>query len=127
MPVPNNANELRRVLGLFDWFRIFIPNYSAVASPLLKLLKNNVKYMWTEDQQRHKSLLLDSPVLAFSRFELEFRLPVDTSSKEIGYMLYQIHPDVNPLIVRFGSKGLTKWQSSYGPTKLELLGVVTAI
>jgi hypothetical protein len=42
-------------------------------------------------------------------------------------MLYQIHPDGNPRVVRFGSKGLTKWQSSYRPTKLELLGVVTAI
>lgn len=67
---------------------------------------------------------MDSPILAFPRFELEFRLAVDTSSKGIGYMLYQIHPDGNPRVVRFGSKGLTKWQSSYGPTKLELLGLL---
>lgn len=42
-------------------------------------------------------------------------------------MLYQRDPDGTPRVVRFGSKGLTKWQSSYGPTKLELLGMVTAI
>jgi hypothetical protein len=106
-PFQKNANELRRVLGLFNWFRIFIPNYSAVASPLNKLLKSNVKYIWTEDQQlafqQLKSLLLESPVLAFPRFELEFRLAVDTSSKGIyiGYMLYQIHPDGNSRVVRF--------------------------
>jgi hypothetical protein len=29
--------------------------------------------------------------------------------------------------VRFGSKALNHWQKSYGPTKLELLGVVTSI
>ena len=30
-------------------------------------------------------------------------------------------------VVRFGSKALNHWQKSYGPTKLELLGVVTSI
>ncbi|VDI46665.1 Hypothetical predicted protein [Mytilus galloprovincialis] len=30
-------------------------------------------------------------------------------------------------VIRFGSKSLSKWQRSYGPTKLELLGMVTAI
>lgn len=122
---------MRRTLGLFNWFRKFIPNYSAVANPLNKLLKSNTKYNWTDEQQSAsvelKRLLLQSPVLAFPRFDLEFRLAVDTSSKGIGYMLYQKHSDGTPRVVRFGSKGLTKWQSSYGPTKLELLGMVTAI
>ena len=30
-------------------------------------------------------------------------------------------------VVRFGSKSLNKYQQSYGPTKLELLGMVTSI
>jgi len=46
-------------------------------------------------------------------------------------MLYQRHPtETNEeviRVVRFGSKSLSKWQRSYGPTKLELLGMVTAI
>ncbi|CAG2243081.1 unnamed protein product [Mytilus edulis] len=47
-------------------------------------------------------------------------------------MLYQKHPDENKNIekvrvVRFGSKALNHWQRSYGPTKLELLGVVTSV
>lgn len=36
LPVPKNANELRRVLGLFNWFRKFIPNYSAVEQTIEK-------------------------------------------------------------------------------------------
>jgi hypothetical protein len=46
--------------------------------------------------------------------------------KGIGYVLYQKHPG-NTRVVRFGSKALNHWQKSYGPTKLELLGVVTSI
>lgn len=65
--------------------------------------------------------------MAFPHYDIEFRLAVGTSSKGIGYMLYQRHPDGTSRVVRFGSKGLTKWQNSYGPTKLELLGMVTAI
>ena len=30
-------------------------------------------------------------------------------------------------VIRFGSKGLSRWQRSYGPTKLELLGMVNSI
>lgn len=33
----------------------------------------------------------------------------------------------NNKVVRFGSKGLAQWQRSYGPTKLELLGMITAV
>ena len=70
---------------------------------------------------------MSSKALAFPRLDLEFHLAVNTSSKRIGYMLYLIHEDEKPRLVRFGSKGLSKWQHSYSPTKLELLGVVTSI
>ena len=91
---PKNIKELRRIIGMFNWFRKFIPNFSAVASPLMKLLKQNHNFAWTVEQQtafdRLKHLLKNSPVLCFPRYDVEFRLAVDTSSHGIGYMLYQI-------------------------------------
>jgi len=45
-------------------------------------------------------------------------------------MLYQIDPDYpeqKPHIIRYGSKALNTWQTSYGPTKLELLGMVVSV
>lgn len=42
-------------------------------------------------------------------------------------MLYQIHEGGNNKVVSFESKGLAQWQRSYGPTQLELLGMVTAV
>ena len=128
---PRNAKELKCALGLFIWFRKFIPNYSAVASPLYYLLKKNVPFKWTQEHEKSfqelKDLLVNSEALAYPRYDLEFRLAVDTCSKGIGYMIYQIHPDGTSRVVRFGSKGLSKWQQSYGPTKLELLGLVTSV
>ena len=43
-------------------------------------------------------------------------------------MLYQLHNEKDVArVVRFGSKFPSKWQQSYGPTKLELLGMVVSI
>ena len=94
-----------------------------------------MKFRWSAVQenafQKLKNLLLNSPVLAFPNYNIPFHLAVDTSSKGIGYVLYQIHTDEHEedmiRVVRFGSKSLSRWQRSYGPTKLELLGMVTAI
>jgi hypothetical protein len=100
------------------------------------LLKKGSVFNWTTEQENAlcelKHRLIDSPVLAFPRFDIPFYLAVDTSAKGIGYVLYQKHPvndgtSENTRVVRFGSKALNHWQKSYGQTKLELLGVVTSI
>ena len=107
---------------MFNWFRKYIPNYSVLTGPLHKLLKKGAQYIWSTDCENSfqglKDSLLSSKALAFPRFDIEFHIAVDTSSKGIGYMLYQIHEDGKPRVVRFGSKGLSKWQHSYGPTQI---------
>ena len=50
-PKPKNAKALKRYLGLMNWFKKFIPNYSAVANPLYKLLRKDVKFSWQEEHQ----------------------------------------------------------------------------
>jgi len=73
-------------------------------------------------------LLVNSPILAFPDYSIPFRLSVDSCCKGIGYMLYQRPSDSDDVrVIRFGSKALSRWQKSYGPTKLELLGMVTAV
>ena len=129
-PSPKSVKELRRAIGLLNWFRKYIPNFSSEIEPLTKLLRKNTKFRWTSEQeiafQKLKQLLLNSPVLAFPNYDIPFHLAVDTSSKGIGYVLYQTYTDEKEeesmRVVRFGSKSLSRWQRSYGPTKLELFG-----
>lgn len=129
---PKDLKALRRILGLFNWFRKFIPNYSAEAQPLVRLTQSGVPFFWTQKHQdaldKLKSLLMNCNVLAFPDFTKTFYLGVDTCSRGIGYMLYQKDESTEDIrVIRFGSKALSRWQRSYGPTKLELLGMVTAI
>ena len=131
-PEPKNIKQLRRFIGMLNWFKKFIPRFSARINPLTKLLKKNQKFIWKNEQsvafEDLKICLANSEVLSFPCFDLPFILAVDTSSRGIGYMLYQKEENSEkPKIIRFGSKSLTVWQQSYGPTKLELLGMVTAI
>ena len=78
-----------------------------------------------------QSLLVLSPILAFPFDDVRFHLGVDASAKGIGYVLFQYQKNEDDIelrrVIRYGSKSLSRWQRSYGPTKLELLGMVTTI
>lgn len=72
-----------------------------------------MKFVWTQLHtdafQTLKKALINSNVLSFPKFDLPFRIAVDTSSRGIGNMLYQLYDDdVTPHVIRFGSKGLNK-------------------
>ena len=75
--------------------------------------------------------MVRSDALAFPRYYMPFYLAVETFRLGIGYVLYQKYPldekATEDKVACFGSKTLSKWQTLYGPKKLELLGVVTSI
>lgn len=118
------------------WFRKNIPQFASAADPLYFLLKKDVQFRWAEDHKHSfdtlRDLLVNSPIFAYPQFDVQFRLSVDASSRGIGFMLYQLqhseHDDSKHMrVIRFGSKGLSKWQRSYGPTTLELIGMTYAV
>ena len=92
-PRPKNVKELRRLLGLFNWFRKFIPNYNALVNPLTRLLKKGQLFKWRSEQETAFNDLKQK--LRFPKYYLTFLLSVDTSSREIGYMLFQLDPNDN--------------------------------
>jgi hypothetical protein len=51
--VPKNLKTLRSWLGLTNYFRRFIPNYSKIAKPLIALLSTKETFVWTKDCQEH--------------------------------------------------------------------------
>ena len=117
LPAPRTVKELRRIIGMFNWLKKFIPNFSATIHPLSRLLRKNTKFVWLNEQQNAfdelKQRLTSAPFLQFPRYDWTFRLAVDTSAQGIGYMLYQFDPaDENhtPRIIRYGSKSLNSYQ-----------------
>ncbi|CAC5394754.1 Retrovirus-related Pol polyprotein from transposon 297,Retrovirus-related Pol polyprotein from transposon 17.6 [Mytilus coruscus] len=50
-PSPKSVKELRRVVGLLNWFRKYIPNFSSEIEPMTKLLRKNMKFRWSAEQE----------------------------------------------------------------------------
>ncbi|CAC5407335.1 unnamed protein product [Mytilus coruscus] len=90
---PKNVKEVRMFLGLCNYYRKFIHNYSKITSPLNQLLHKDQQFKWTDECQRSveilKTKLTSAPILVFPDFNKEFILHTDASGTAIGYVLGQ--------------------------------------
>jgi hypothetical protein len=57
---PINVKELQHILGLFQYYRIFIPKFAHIARPMSCLLSKSIPFEWTEKCQRAFQFLRDA-------------------------------------------------------------------
>ena len=73
-PNPNTVTEVRRFVGLAAYYRRLVPNFSAIANPLFKLMKKNAPFIWDEACQTAfellKQKLTSAPVLAYPNYRV---------------------------------------------------------
>jgi len=50
-PVPQNLRQCRAFIGLCQYYRRFVPNFSRIASPLHALTKKGARFEWTAECQ----------------------------------------------------------------------------
>uniref|UniRef100_A0A3Q7I7Z1 Reverse transcriptase domain-containing protein n=1 Tax=Solanum lycopersicum TaxID=4081 RepID=A0A3Q7I7Z1_SOLLC len=85
---PTKVPELRSFLGLANYYRRFIFNYSAIAAPLTDLLKKDRAWNWSAACQtafeRLKLAVTQEPVLALPDFSKPFEVHTDASDFAIG-------------------------------------------
>jgi len=62
-----NRKSLQKIIGLVQYFRRYIPNFSTKIANMRQLLKKDQKFVWTENCQQElnqlKKLLLEAPIL----------------------------------------------------------------
>ena len=44
---PTNVHEVQIVMGMFNYYKKFIPNFSEIAKDIVKLTKIGVEFQWT--------------------------------------------------------------------------------
>jgi hypothetical protein len=90
---PTTVSEVRSFLGLVDYYRRFILNFSKIAKPITELLKKGNKYVWSEacdEAFKHlKKLLTTTPVLAQPNTTKLFDVYCDASSTGLRGVLMQ--------------------------------------
>ena len=90
---PKSVHQVRSFLGLAEYYRRFILNFSKISKPITELLKKGTKYVWSKECdeafQTLKKLLTTSPVLAQPDIAKPFDVYCDASGTGLGSVLMQ--------------------------------------
>ncbi|XP_071941068.1 uncharacterized protein [Antedon mediterranea] len=132
-PRPITKTNIRAFLGLANYYRKFIPDFSQIALPLTEATRksspNNVN--WSEQMETSfrtlQTKLTDSPVLVSPNFDKQFILQCDASNQAIGAVLTQCDDNEHEHPVAYLSKKLTPCEENYGIMEKECLAILWAI
>ncbi|GBG60189.1 hypothetical protein CBR_g3433 [Chara braunii] len=92
-PTPRTLTELWSFLGLANYYRKFVRNFSTIAAPLRRLLKKEAIWKWDKDftssMKKLKQALIEYLVLKAADPSLPFVVTTDASQYGIGVVLQQ--------------------------------------
>ncbi|KAJ0173294.1 hypothetical protein K1T71_011470 [Dendrolimus kikuchii] len=104
-----------------------IKNFSKITKPLTSLLRKDVDFTWSHQQEEAfnslKSMLTNAPILQYPDFSKPFILTTDASEYAIGAVLSQGEIG-NDLPIAYASRTLNKAEGNYSVSEKELLGVI---
>lgn len=133
-PVPKTVRELRRFLGMINFYRRFIPKAAQIQAPLNALLTGSVKAAHPVAIQGDslkafeacKHSLCTAALLAHPDSQAKLGLVTDASDTAIGAVLQQLkNKSWQPLA--FFSRKLSPSQVKYSPYDRELLAIYESI
>jgi hypothetical protein len=130
-PTPRNAKQLRQFLGTCNFHSRFILGYANYVAPLLPLLKQGIKWRWTEEMQNAfeelRASFAGSIHLVHPRPDLPYAIYTDASKLGISSVLMQESDSGGKLIVSLASPVLSSTERKYSTCGQELLVVVYAL
>jgi hypothetical protein len=129
---PLTKTQVRSFLGLANYYRKFVPDFSAIACPLTDLTRKNMptKVVWTDACQNAfdtlKSRLTSDLVVKLPDLTKPFLLRTDASNTGLGAVLLQEHNDTKHPVA-YASRKLTTTEQKYSTSEKECLAIVWAI
>ena len=133
LPCPDNPQQLRRFMGMANFYRHLVPQFAEKALPLTNMLAadpKNKQLQHTDESRAAFQDLIESissaEPLKFIDPEVNiFHLVTDASNDAIGGALHQII-NSEPVPVAFFSKKLSGTQKRYSTFDRELLAAYSA-
>ena len=129
-PVPKNATELRRFLGLANYYRKFCHDFATIAAPLYELTSKRAIWRWGELEEnafcKLKDLLIKPPVLVPPDLSKPYLLYTDASGTGMGAVLSQRH-NVGEKVIAFASQHFKKSERNYSTIEKEAAAVLWAV
>ena len=126
LQAPKTVRQLRRFLGLVNFYRDMWRRRSHLLSPLTPLVGKKTKWSWGPEQQEAfdeiKKVISKETLLAFPDFTKEFHIYTDASDYQLGSVIMQ---EGRPLA--FYSRKMTNAQKGYTTGEQELLSIVETL
>ncbi|UYV66312.1 K02A2.6-like [Cordylochernes scorpioides] len=126
-PRPKRIKEVQSFLGMCSYYRKFIKGFSKIADPLTSLIKKNVPFTWTENQEKAfqtlKVALINPPILGHFDPNAITYIHTDASNIGLGATLVQKFGDKEK-VISYLSRTLSKPEQNYSTTEKECLAVV---
>jgi len=130
-PEPKNVKDIRKFLGLANYYRRFIKDFAQVARPMNVLTRKDVKWRWEGEEQatfdKLKKIFMTRPVLAAPDLDKEFRVEADTSNYATGGVLSMKCSNGLWRLVAFISKSLSDIERNYEIHDKEMLAIVRCL
>lgn len=130
-PAPKTLKELKRFLGMTQWYSRFIKDYAEIAGPLTDLTRGKPTHLkWNENAdesfKKLKVKLSSPPVLANPDYNRPFYIQTDASDVGIGAILMQ-KLDGEERVIAYHSYKLKNAERRYMTTEKELYAIIKAI
>ena len=129
-PTPQSVKEVCSFLGLANYYRRFVHNFANISSPLNRLTRKDVAFVWTPECEEAflelKHRLCSAPILAYPDFNQPFHLYTDASQYALGYILGQCI-NGREHVIAYGGRELSYAEKNYSTTEREALAVVAGV
>ena len=126
-PEPKNAKQVEVILGLFQFYSRFIPEFAENSKCLYNLIKKDVAWNWTEEcrnaYKHFVKAITSEPAMRQPILGSSFVIYSDGSKVAIGGVLCQIQNGVEH-IIEYKSRLLKGSELNYGISDIECLAVV---
>ena len=90
---PTNIHEVQVAMGIFNYYRKFIPSFAEIAKSIVQLTHKDVKFEWTTTRhtafQTLKQCLMTSPILVYLDPNKDYYLFTDASKHTWSAILMQ--------------------------------------
>lgn len=131
-PIPTTVTQLQSFLGLANYYRRFVKDYSFIAAPLTTLCspKSKKELPWTQEHQTAfdtlKQALVTAPIIHPPNLAQPFTVTTDASNYAVGAVLTQGEGDELRTIA-YESRKMTSAERNYPVHDKEMLAVMYAL
>ncbi len=123
---PNNRKELRRFIGMINFYRDMWRKRAEVLAPLTALCSTKVKFEWTLKHEKAfkeiKQIITKEVMLSYPDFNKPFEIYTDASQVQLGSVISQENRPI-----AFYSRKLSPAQTRYTTIEKELLAIVETL